>query len=103
MSPPPTWPQRRRQEGLARPWSVLGDTPPCPDPALGPPVMVTLMLILPQITEIFSLGGSRLRDTAVWLPRCAPYCEGSGWVGGSGQMWAPSHESSQRLTWASER
>ncbi|GAB5579499.1 methyl-CpG-binding domain protein 1 isoform X14 [Prionailurus iriomotensis] len=24
----------------------------------------------PVITEIFSLGGTRLRDTAVWLPRC---------------------------------
>lgn len=23
----------------------------------------------PVITEIFSLGGTRLRDTAVWLPR----------------------------------
>lgn len=46
--------------------------------------MLTLMLILPQITEIFSLGGTRLRDTAVWLPRCAPHCEGSGWQWGVG-------------------
>lgn len=30
----------------------------------------------PVITEIFSLGGTRLRDTAVWLPRCAPHSEG---------------------------
>ncbi|XP_046527063.1 methyl-CpG-binding domain protein 1 isoform X1 [Equus quagga] len=29
----------------------------------------------PVITEIFSLGGTRLRDTAVWLPRCAPHSE----------------------------
>nr|KAF6330446.1 methyl-CpG binding domain protein 1 [Myotis myotis] len=35
----------------------------------------------PVITEIFSLGGTRLRDTAVWLPRCAPYSEGWGWGG----------------------
>lgn len=33
----------------------------------------------PVITEIFSLGGTRLRDTAVWLPRCAPHNEGWGW------------------------
>ncbi|XP_048219580.1 methyl-CpG-binding domain protein 1 isoform X2 [Perognathus longimembris pacificus] len=30
----------------------------------------------PVITEIFSLGGTRFRDTAVWLPRCAPQSEG---------------------------
>uniref|UniRef100_A0A8C6D8K8 Methyl-CpG-binding domain protein 1 n=1 Tax=Moschus moschiferus TaxID=68415 RepID=A0A8C6D8K8_MOSMO len=36
----------------------------------------------PVITEIFSLGGTRLRDTAVWLPRCAPHYEGSGWGAG---------------------
>ncbi|XP_012874434.1 PREDICTED: methyl-CpG-binding domain protein 1 isoform X2 [Dipodomys ordii] len=30
----------------------------------------------PVITEIFSLGGTRFRDTAVWLPRCAPHSEG---------------------------
>uniref|UniRef100_A0A8C5VWA8 Methyl-CpG-binding domain protein 1 n=1 Tax=Microcebus murinus TaxID=30608 RepID=A0A8C5VWA8_MICMU len=27
----------------------------------------------PVITEIFSLGGTRFRDTAVWLPRCINY------------------------------
>ncbi|XP_057644922.1 methyl-CpG-binding domain protein 1 isoform X23 [Chionomys nivalis] len=27
----------------------------------------------PVITEIFSLGGTRLRDIAAWWPRCAPY------------------------------
>ncbi|XP_028632577.1 methyl-CpG-binding domain protein 1 isoform X2 [Grammomys surdaster] len=27
----------------------------------------------PVITEIFSLGGTRLRDAEAWLPRCAPY------------------------------
>uniref|UniRef100_A0A2K5UNG5 Methyl-CpG-binding domain protein 1 n=2 Tax=Macaca fascicularis TaxID=9541 RepID=A0A2K5UNG5_MACFA len=32
----------------------------------------------PVITEIFSLGGTRFRDTAVWLPRCAPHSEGWG-------------------------
>nr|XP_008512892.1 PREDICTED: methyl-CpG-binding domain protein 1 isoform X8 [Equus przewalskii] len=32
----------------------------------------------PVITEIFSLGGTRLRDTAVWLPRCAPHSERAG-------------------------
>uniref|UniRef100_A0A8C8XGY8 Methyl-CpG-binding domain protein 1 n=1 Tax=Panthera leo TaxID=9689 RepID=A0A8C8XGY8_PANLE len=43
----------------------------------------------PVITEIFSLGGTRLRDTAVWLPRCAPHSEG--WYGvGAGQIWALS-------------
>lgn len=35
----------------------------------------------PVITEIFSLGGTRLRDTAVWLPRCAPHSERWGWGG----------------------
>lgn len=35
----------------------------------------------PVITEIFSLGGTRFRDTAVWLPRCAPNSEGWGWDG----------------------
>uniref|UniRef100_A0A8C3X0N7 Methyl-CpG-binding domain protein 1 n=1 Tax=Catagonus wagneri TaxID=51154 RepID=A0A8C3X0N7_9CETA len=35
----------------------------------------------PVITEIFSLGGTCLRDTAVWLPRCAPHSEGAVWGG----------------------
>lgn len=41
MTPPLTRPQRRRQEGLAHPWSVLGDTSPCPDPTLTPLAMMT--------------------------------------------------------------
>lgn len=62
-----------------------------------------MILILPQITEIFSLGGTRLRDTAVWLPRCAPHSEG--WYGvGAGQMWALSFKSRvSNLVWCSGR
>lgn len=51
-----------------------------------------MMLILSQITEIFSLGGTRLRDTAVWLPRCAPHNEGW-YVVGAGHTWALSFKS----------
>lgn len=46
----------------------------------------------PVITEIFSLGGTRLRDTAVWLPRCAPHNEGW-YVVGAGHTWALSFKS----------
>lgn len=37
MTLPLTRLQRKRQEGLARLWSVLHCTPLCPDPALAPP------------------------------------------------------------------
>ncbi|XP_064150602.1 methyl-CpG-binding domain protein 1 isoform X17 [Loxodonta africana] len=38
-----------------------------PVPVPGPALSTEAPL---QITEIFSLGGTRFRDTAIWLPRC---------------------------------
>ncbi|XP_045377493.2 methyl-CpG-binding domain protein 1 isoform X9 [Camelus bactrianus] len=34
----------------------------------------------PVITEIFSLGGTRLRDTAIWLPRNLTLCNCGSWL-----------------------